>query len=64
LTEINQIEKAVQWYQQNMSLYKNLTDYVATTVRKVLDQEKINYQSISKRIKSIDRYREKALRKE
>jgi putative GTP pyrophosphokinase len=54
------INEAVEWYKQNFHVYENLAKLVDSLVRKILDNEGINYPSITNRAKEIDRYREKA----
>jgi putative GTP pyrophosphokinase len=56
------VDEAVEWYRRNYSVYDSLAKIVDSLVHKILDQEGINYHDITNRPKTIDRYREKALK--
>lgn len=59
-----EVEEAVEWYSERISLYATLARRVESIVREVLDSKEINYHSVTSRVKSIKSYREKASREE
>jgi putative GTP pyrophosphokinase len=64
VTTKNRIEEAVEWYRQNRPIYEALALSVQFTTEEVLKQKKVNYHSVTYRAKDIERYKEKALKKE
>lgn len=54
------VQEAVEWYAKNRILYQALARKVESTVREILDLNKINYHNISSRAKKIESYRKKA----
>ncbi len=58
--EKNKVNEAVELYRGNFESYKDLALAVDNIIRQVLDQQGINYHSITNRPKEVERYREKA----
>jgi ppGpp synthetase/RelA/SpoT-type nucleotidyltranferase len=54
-------EQATMWYVKIRPTYKDLASNVASIIRGVLNQKGITFHTITKRAKSIEMYREKAL---
>lgn len=53
---MDKIEKAVEWYDKNVNIYKQFSSEVAQIIEKILKTEKIPYQSITQRVKDRDSY--------
>jgi ppGpp synthetase/RelA/SpoT-type nucleotidyltranferase len=55
---------AVQWYQRQRPLYEQLAQKVEAVVREVLDDQKVQYHSITSRPKEVDSFAAKAAKEE
>jgi putative GTP pyrophosphokinase len=58
------VKEAVDCFSANRSKYADLANKVESVVKELLDSKKINYHSISSRVKSIDSYARKASKDE
>lgn len=54
------IDEAVKWYSTHRGIYEAISEKVSDIIKEVLDDEKIEYYTITKRAKKIDSFREKA----
>ena len=54
------IDKVTNWYEQNQSLYASLAKKVAEILKENIEEEKIQYQSINHREKSLESFAVKA----
>jgi len=55
---------AIEWYQRQRPLYEHLAQKVEAVVREVLDDQKVQYHSITSRPKEVDSFAGKAAREE
>jgi len=53
---------AIEWYQRKRPLYEQLAQKVEAVVREVLDDRKVQYHSITSRLKEVDSFAAKAAR--
>lgn len=60
MIDSKKVKKAVEWYSQNKHLYEALAKKVESVVEEILESRNLNYHSITSRVKSIPRYKEKA----
>jgi ppGpp synthetase/RelA/SpoT-type nucleotidyltranferase len=56
------VNKAVKWYQKERSKYINLKAEIEKILKEALNENEIIFHSIESRVKSVNSFREKALR--
>jgi len=57
------IDATVEWYKTHRGSYEALSKKVASIIKEVLDNEGINYHSVTSRPKTVDSFKKKALKK-
>ena len=57
------IDAAVEWYKTHKGGYEALSKKVESIIKEVLDNEGINYHSVTSRPKTVDSFKKKALKR-